>query len=151
MGRLRFCRRRRGCAIRVFAAADELEIFDDNGELAVLAALFVFPGVIAEAAFDEEWPAFVAIVNDGVGQLAEGGAIDEGGVDSVLALRCAEFPVDGQAEFSDLSLSWQLFENRIAGEIPQQQDAIETRHETSEVSAAHLLENREGYESPYAA
>ncbi len=96
----------------------------------MLCALLVFPGIKTQPAFDEDAAAFGAVLGDDLAGFAEGGAIDEDGVDAVLASRRAEFTVDGQAEFADLGLSRQGFEDGVAGEISQQQDTIETGHET---------------------
>ena len=93
-----------GCALEgsaAIAGAEELEVFDDDGDLAALGAGLVFPGVVLEAAFDEERFAFRAVLVNHFGLLAEDGAAYETGFFLIFAGGTAVFAVGGEAEIDD--------------------------------------------------
>ena len=84
------------------AAADELEVVDDDGELGALAAaLLVFPGVVLDAALYEDGLALGEVLVDDLAGAAEGGAVDEQDLFAVLALLGLELTVTGQPELGD--------------------------------------------------
>ena len=80
------------------AAADELEVLDDDGDLAALAAaLLVFPLVVLQAALDEDGLALGEVLVDDLGLLPEGGAVDKRHLLLVLAALGLKPPVAGDA------------------------------------------------------
>src|SRR5438128_7529524 len=115
------------------AAAYELEVFYDDGELAALgAALFVIPGVVTQAALDEEGFALLAILADDFGLFAEGGAVHEADFLALFAIGGAILAVDREAELGNDGLAWQLAQLRIARDVAHEQHLIEARHDASE-------------------
>lgn len=72
-------------AAAAIAVGQKLEVFDDDVELAAFFALVVFPGVVAEAAFDEEGAALVAVLCNDLAAAPEAGELDEGDLFALLA------------------------------------------------------------------
>src|SRR5207237_429708 len=84
------------------AAAEELEVLDDDRQLAALpAALLVFPTVELETSFDEKRTALLAVLVDHLGLSSERGAVDEGGFLAVFALRRFPLPIGRETELDD--------------------------------------------------
>lgn len=102
----------------------ELEGLDDNVELVALFALVVFPGVVSEAAFDEEGAALTAVLLDDLAAASEAGELDVGGLFALLAGLRGVAAIYGETEVADFIAGGECFELGVAGEIAHENDFV---------------------------
>src|SRR5262245_19059818 len=121
-----------GAPVALSAAAtlrvDELEVLDDDADLAVLLAVLL-PGVELEAALQEDLPALLHVAGDGLARAAPGFAVEETGLLDLLAgLLAVVGAVHGQAEGHDRGAPLSGAALGVAREAADQQDFVQVGH-----------------------
>jgi hypothetical protein len=110
--------------------ADELYTLGGHLEAAHLtAALAVVPLVEAQTAFHKNGRAAVQVVSASFRLLSPDIDINKAGIFALLAGRCGVFPTGGHAHITDPRTAVSIPEIRIAGEVTDKIDFVETGHE----------------------
>src|SRR5690606_28032334 len=106
-----------------FAAAEELEVLEDNLQLAaLLAGGLVVPLVETETALDEEGASLGAVFADEFALFTPGFDIDEGGLLASLAALVLEGARDGEAELADGGALGRDADFGVAGQVADEKD-----------------------------
>ena len=112
--------------VGLFAVGDEVEFVHDEADFAAgFAGFFVGPGFLFEDAFGDDWFAFDEIPADGFGGFAVGGAVEEDGFFFLISIVAFVFSTVGDGEVHDAFFICEELGDRIAGEVPGDDEVVE--------------------------